>query len=244
MTQPMPRGKGSRDQRVVSPHHRRRLLVPAVLLAAGVAVFALLAMWVVAGRSMPVGGVDSDVHRWVLAHRGTSLVDVAAFVTTWGSSLVVLPLVFLGAVALSTGRARRRFARAVTMLGVLAAGQLLRVGASYLVARARPPAGDWAVPASGYAFPSGHTNNAALAATLLAWMITRRLHRRWARTLVWAVAVTAALAVGLTRIYLGVHWPSDVLGSWALSAAWLGAAHLMLRLSRSDEVSSDSPRAA
>jgi len=228
-------GEGGKD-----PHFsrlcRRPLAVPAVSLVVSLVALVLLAVWATRGPG-PAEGIDLDVHRWLLRHRSPALVGVAAVVTRFGSAIVVVPLVFLGVLAVSPGDARRRLARAAATLSFLAAGLLLRLAVSQLVARARPPAKDWAAAAAGYAFPSGHTTGAALAAALLAWTITQRLQDQpLARSLVWAVAACAGLAVGLTRVYLGMHWPSDVLGSWLLCAAVLSGGLLLLRLRRTADV--------
>lgn len=221
---------------LTTPHFsrlcRRPLAAPAVSLVISLVALVLLAVWATRGPG-PAEGIDLDVHRWLLRHRSPALVGVAAVVTRFGSAIVVVPLVFLGVLAVSPGDARRRLARAAATLSFLAAGLLLRLAVSQLVARARPPARDWAAAAAGYAFPSGHTTGAALAAALLAWTTTQRLQGQpLARALVWAVAACAAIAVGLTRVYLGMHWPSDVLGSWLLCAAVLSGGLVLLRLRR------------
>ncbi|WP_198545971.1 phosphatase PAP2 family protein [Actinacidiphila yeochonensis] len=85
---------------------------------------------------------------------------------------------------------------------------------------ARPPAADWAAHAAGYAFPSGHTSSSAVAAGLLAWGLLRALPPAAGRAGA-ALCVLAAVAVGCTRVYLGVHWPSDVIGGWLFAGCWL-----------------------
>jgi undecaprenyl-diphosphatase len=119
------------------------------------------------------------------------------------------------------GAGRRR--RAVTVLlavAVLAVGQSLRTALMLAVHRARPPAADWAVHAAGHAFPSGHTASSAMAAGLLAWGLLRALPGRPGRVLA-GVCGLLAVAVGCSRVYLGVHWPTDVLGGWLFAACWL-----------------------
>lgn len=104
------------------------------------------------------------------------------------------------------------------MEGALAGALILLVGQSTrgLVAagigRSRPPAGDWAASAHGWSFPSGHTTSATIVAVLLATAFTR--------TSVRCLVVVWAAAVGFTRVYLGMHWPTDVLGGWLFGTAF------------------------
>ena len=89
-----------------------------------------------------------------------------------------------------------------------------------LVQRVRPVVEDPLSQAPGYSFPSGHALNIAVAGSvtvLLIWPLLGRTGRRLAV----AIAVVAGLAVGLDRIFLGVHFPSDVLAGWLLDWALL-----------------------
>ncbi|MFB9838010.1 phosphatase PAP2 family protein, partial [Actinoallomurus acaciae] len=95
------------------------------------------------------------------------------------------------------------------------------------VGRRRPPAAGWAVHASGFAFPSGHTVTSATAAGLLIWALCRH-GGGWPRTVAVALLTVWAVAVGLTRIYLGVHWPTDVAGGWLMTVVVLGLVALVV----------------
>ncbi|MBN1581662.1 MAG: phosphatase PAP2 family protein [Anaerolineae bacterium] len=87
-------------------------------------------------------------------------------------------------------------------------------------ARPRPYLFLWYVAATGRSFPSGHTLNAVVLAGLLAWLVGRRL-RGWRRVVFDAGIALWALLVGLSRIYLGVHYPSDVLAGLAVGGLCL-----------------------
>lgn len=69
-------------------------------------------------------------------------------------------------------------------------------------------------------FPSGHTVMAAVVYLTLGVLLARTLPRRRLRVFVIAVSALVAILVGLSRVYLGVHWPTDVLAGWTIGAAW------------------------
>jgi undecaprenyl-diphosphatase len=100
--------------------------------------------------------------------------------------------------------------------------------AKALVGRQRPPLPFAAVAADGYSFPSGHATGTATIMVLSAWMVTRWLISGWTgRVIVWALAIGSALLIGYSRVYLGVHYVSDVLAGWLLGLAWAGIVMLV-----------------
>lgn len=102
--------------------------------------------------------------------------------------------------------------------------------------RARPDIVEQLVVAHTPSFPSGHATMSAVVYLTLASLIMRLVDRTAVRAYVLAVAALLTLAIGFSRVYLGVHWPSDVAAGWALGVAWASLAWLvvsMLRLWRS-----------
>lgn len=192
---------------------------PALLVLVCAVLFAALATTVGVRHGAPLPG-DRAAHDWALRHRPPVAQALGRGITASGTG--VWPYLIVLVAGLIAGRDTRERVRAVgCALAVLIAGQLVRTGLMELFARARPPVADWAVDASGFAFPSGHATTSALTAGLLCWAVTRHARPDLARTTC-VVAVAWAAAVGLSRVYLGVHWASDVLGGWLLAAVWLG----------------------
>jgi undecaprenyl-diphosphatase len=100
--------------------------------------------------------------------------------------------------------------------------------AKALVIRDRPPIPFAVINAKGFSFPSGHAAGIAVGVCLTAWMLTRWLITRWiGRVVVSTVAIGVAAVMGFSRVYLGVHYVSDVLAGWLLGAAWAGAVILV-----------------
>ena len=115
-------------------------------------------------------------------------------------------------------------ALAVGLIASAAPGQALK----HIFCRPRPDLLPWLTVTHGWSFPSGHTLNAVTLAGLLAWLIGRRLGE-WRRTALCVCIGLWAVLVGLTRIYLSVHYPSDVLASLAVGGFCLLTGRGMLR---------------
>ncbi|MFJ6904263.1 phosphatase PAP2 family protein [Streptomyces griseoluteus] len=198
---------------------RREAADLAGSIALGVwAAFGVLAAVAVGGRGAPLE-VDSDLLEWSLGHRPATALAVARTVTATGTG--VLPYALVVVAALVTGRtARQRLGAALFGLVCLGTGQALRYAVMELARRPRPPYEDWATHASGWAFPSGHSTTAALTAGLLLVAVSLRAPR--GRLVLCLLIGCWGAAVGLSRVYLGVHWFTDVAGGWLFAAGWLG----------------------
>jgi membrane-associated phospholipid phosphatase len=194
---------------VVTERHRRLGLATVAL-----ACFAVLAV-LVRQHAPALASLDASWHASIrlygLAHPGW--LTIMRTITHLGDT-VTIALVDLAAVVLCLVRRQARVALfvAVTGFGTWA----LRLALRELVGRPRPEDAFWT--AEGLSFPSGHTANSAAMAiivTVVLWPLLAPVPRR----IVVAVAALVPLAVGLSRVAGGVHWPSDILGGLLLAVA-------------------------
>ncbi len=145
------------------------------------------------------------------------LLTAATDVTALGS-VTVLAMVVLFVAGLFA--AVRRWREAAVMVLAAGGGVALSQGLKALFARDRPDEALRLVEAVNASFPSGHAMLSAVVYLTLGALTARFVRRRRVKAVVMAGAVGVALLVGASRVYLGVHWPSDVLAGWCLGAAW------------------------
>ena len=192
-------------------HRGCRLTPPSFALRAG---FAGLSMLVVSGVTL---AWDTAVLQWGGSIRSRGLTEAMLVVTFIGDGLVKVPFA-LGIAALLWARAARRAALAVILGGVT--GELVYLAAKASFQRARPEVIERLSGAGWYSYPSGHVMMGTILLALPLLLLARSLppRQRWLPVL---LAVTLPTAIAASRVYLGVHYPSDVLGALALGAAWV-----------------------
>lgn len=122
---------------------------------------------------------------------------------------------------------KRNTATALFLLAAVSSGILASTLFKELVARPRPDLVPHGAYVSTASFPSGHSMMATLVYLTLAIVIARGQSRRRVKAYVIGVACGLALAVGISRVYLGVHWPTDVLAGWALGIGWAIGTHII-----------------
>lgn len=145
-------------------------------------------------------------------------------VVTWFTHLggpVGMTIIALTITAIMVWRWRSRTPLILMLFAVVGSLTFTTVGKA-IVGRPRPPLAD-AVPPYEYAFsfPSGHTLNSTVIAGMVAYLVGRRLTSRLARVLCVVLAIVWSVAMGLSRVYLGHHWFTDVIFAWLLGLAWL-----------------------
>jgi undecaprenyl-diphosphatase len=137
-------------------------------------------------------------------------------VFTWlGSRYILFPLAAL-LVGVFLLRQNRKSAAAFLVAAVLGSA-LLDFTAKHIFVRIRPHLWDSIAPELTYSFPSGHAMNSI---TMVAALVCICRNKQW-RTLIAIFGTCYVLLVAMSRLYLGVHYPSDILGGWLLSLAWV-----------------------
>ena len=152
------------------------------------------------------------------------LMEAASDLTSLGG-ISVLTLLAVIAIAFLLIQ-RKRLSALLLVLG-LAGGVALSEGLKALFGRARPPAPFQAVETLNASFPSGHALLSTVFYLTLGVMLTRAFPRAHLKAFVLVASMTVALLIGLTRVYLGAHWASDVFAGWCAGAAWAMALWLV-----------------
>lgn len=207
-------GAGKKTLAKGGGHVGARILL-FVLCAAGFAALLWQIHWVHDNKALPFDTAIIDFfQRHVISDTLTPTVKT---VTTFGGvAAVVAVTATLLVVSIIAKRARIGVSLAACV--ALAAG--LNEIIKYWVRRPRP-VDHRIIPETGYSFPSGHSMNNMAFYGFLIVLVFWFVQRKWLRWLIAAVLAAVVVAIGLSRIYLGVHYPSDVLAGWLFAIAYV-----------------------
>lgn len=210
------------------------LLVAAVVMV----LFALLASEVREGATQRFDDAFRLTVRGVASPRITSVLSAT---TRVGSFVVLLPLTVVAAlVFLEMRRIRGAILLIVTMLGVTLLNWVLKL----FFQRERPVPFFGLDTPSSYSFPSGHALASFCFYGALAALVTARLRSRALRLAVWGAAALVIVAVGFSRVYLGVHYVSDVIAGYAVGFVWVLTVASADRMFRREDKRGSRPAAA
>lgn len=169
-----------------------------------------------------VAAWDRPVLEWAIGARTPGLTAFIVWYSNTGGPLWQ-PIV-TGIVVVFLSWRWRDITPLVLMVIATGGSLLITVLGKHYIGRARPPLED-AIPPyeSSMSYPSGHSLNALVIAGILAYLLIRHLWDRaaWIKWLIAGVLIAYGISMGLTRVYLGHHWLTDVLGAWVIGLAWL-----------------------
>jgi undecaprenyl-diphosphatase len=198
------------------------LLAGAALALGGTYVFAELAGHVTSGKTQQF---DDSVLRWIDEHRIESLEHVMLEITFLGTGSVVITMVAVSALFL--GLNRHKYSAAlllISTIGGILLNNLLKVG----FGRPRPQIFDWGTEVVSLSFPSGHAMSSAVVYGTVAYLAARLQTKLWQRLLTFFAAALIIALISISRLYLGVHYPSDVAAGVVIGLAWAGFCMAML----------------
>jgi undecaprenyl-diphosphatase len=190
------------------------LLAGAAIAIAGTWAFAELASHVSTGRTL---AFDDAVLRWIGARRAPSLDAVMLEVTSLGTASVVAMVVGVAALFLWLNKHKHS---AILLIVATIGGVLLNNLLKYGFERPRPDIIPWVAKATFYSFPSGHAMSATVVYSTVAYLAARLQRTFAARFSIMAIAALVILLICVSRLYLGVHYPSDVIAGVIIGLSW------------------------
>jgi membrane-associated phospholipid phosphatase len=188
-------------------------------------VVLIASTWILGSVLKDVAGaeevalLDAPIVSYLAVHRIGWLTVTMQGITQLGGGLFVAFLVIAGGLILRHWSASWR--SMLLLAAAVTGSKTLELVIKFAIGRSRPPIQWMAIPATGWAFPSGHTTQATALFGALAYLVAGRLSDWEDKVRVWTLAAGAVFLVGISHVYLGVHWPTDVIGGWALAGAWL-----------------------
>ncbi|HZB35916.1 MAG TPA: phosphatase PAP2 family protein [Gaiellaceae bacterium] len=199
------------------------LVVGLLVLTACAWIFGAIAEDVVEGDTH----VDTRLADWLHEHSSSGWTEFFEAVTWFGNVPVVFSITFLAALVLA--RRRQTSELQLLLLAVIGA-QVLTIGLKLGFARERPFFPDPLATEQTYSFPSGHASMSLAVYGTLGFIAARHLPRVRARIAVLAAAASLVLLIGFSRLYLGVHFLTDVVAGFSLGLAWVSLCATLLHL--------------
>ena len=129
-------------------------------------------------------------------------------------------LTLLAALAVGFLVVTKKYVEGLVLLAAVLGATALSEGLKFGYARPRPDLVAHAVETLGSSFPSGHATLSAATYLTIGALVAHAQERQRVKTYIHVTAILLALLIGVSRVYLGVHWPTDVLAGWCVGAAW------------------------
>ncbi|MCC2594458.1 phosphatase PAP2 family protein [Tessaracoccus sp. OS52] len=228
----------------------RRIVELVLRLTSFLGPYQVLALTIAVGAVIAavMTALAAEVYEAVTQENGVALLDrpildamlqfrspaADSFITYFTNvgGVIGMPLLALGIMVLLAVQ-RRSWTPVILIAGAGVGSLLMTVAGKQLIGRTRPPELDAVAPfETSPSFPSGHTLNATVVAGIVVYVILlEQQHRRLVQVLSITLAAVFALTMGMSRVFLGHHWFTDVVAAWLLGLAWLAiviTAHRLL----------------
>jgi membrane-associated phospholipid phosphatase len=168
-----------------------------------------------------VDRVDAIVNTWFGHERQAAMTTLFRCATNVGGAI---GMAFMAAAVAATLLVLKQRASAIFVVVTAGTGALLNLILKMIYERARPDLASAIAAARTYSFPSGHAMGSFITLGALSYVALRQPWPWAAKSAALAVALTMVVLVGVSRVYLGVHWASDIAGGWSAGTVWLAAA--------------------
>jgi undecaprenyl-diphosphatase len=199
------------------------LLTGLAILTASAWIFG----WMVEDVAEGDTRVDHRFANWLHEHATPGLTTFFENVTRLGNVPTLVVVVVVTVIVLWR---KRLWDDLVLMVLATVGAEVITIGLKQGFARERPFFPDPLASESSYSFPSGHASVSLAVYATLGFIVARHLRNRWAQIAALAGAATLVLLIGFSRLYLGVHFLSDVVAGFSLGLAWLTLCAILLHL--------------
>ncbi|MFC6197453.1 phosphatase PAP2 family protein [Ponticaulis profundi] len=206
---------------------RARLpIAPSLILVFGVIAASFMLFWSLAEEILEGEGHEFDEWLFLVLRNPSDTSDpigpgwfeyAVADITALGGYAILTLLLTAAATYLI---AIKRWRHAAILIGAVLSGTALSSLLKLGIARPRPDLVEHMTHAMSSSFPSGHATLSATAYLTIGLILAEAHEKKRIRGLIMMFAVITTMLVGMSRVYLGVHWPSDVLAGWALGTSW------------------------
>ncbi|HEX6309024.1 MAG TPA: phosphatase PAP2 family protein [Longimicrobiales bacterium] len=192
------------------------LTLGVIIGLAAAALFGAMAGLVSEGLTQRI---DETALRWLETRRSPLMDEIMMDITTLGDGVVLIMIAVIASVFLWI--TQHRWSVYILMIGMIG-GKLLNTLLKTAFDRTRPSVVEWMYEVTSPSFPSGHAMGAFVTYGTVAYLVGRLGSTPRLRLTTWLLAALMILAIGISRMYLGVHYPSDVIAGFLAGLAWLG----------------------
>lgn len=207
--------------------------MPFVRIALALALFicsAAIALVLKSRYDMGPSPFDLSVQQWFFSLRGDGLNAIVSALTHCGDTVTIIALCIL--LLLLPNRLKFGVPVSISALGGVAIYKPMK----HIFMRARPDEVFHLVEQGGYSFPSGHSVTSVVVYGLLIYLIRKRCKNQTVKNILTVLCAALMIIIGPSRIYVGVHWPTDVLCGWLIgSAVLIIAVTILERMNKKNE---------